>query len=219
VVKKAAVDGKIVIADMQFKTVTATIRGTSPFVQLRFSQKQKNKMKEAHATPDTDKTKKKAHETKDYDALYEEAMYQTDNGERGINALSFKRAMLAACRGTKLPMTLGKMAFFIEHDGFDVYENIPMVFFTKGEPQYCEHICKNANGMPDLRVRAMWDVGWEVKIRISYDPEILDSKSVVNLLNRAGRQVGIGEGRPNSTKSDGAGMGWGTFEVAEAEEI
>jgi hypothetical protein len=73
--------------------------------------------------------------------------------------------------------------------------------------------------MPDLRVRAMWNAGWEVDLRIEYDAEIIDANSVVNLLVRAGRQIGVGEGRPDSTKSDGAGMGWGTFEVVEAKDI
>jgi hypothetical protein len=217
--KAAETAGPIVIKDLQFKTLTTTIRGTAPYVQLRFSQKQKNKLKDIHSTPETDKTKKKVREPKDYDALYEEAMYQTEDGHRGINLMSFKRSMIAACRGTSMSMKMGKMAFFIKPDGFDEFEEIPLVYFSKGEPHSCEHVCRNANGMPDLRIRAMWDTGWEVILNIEYDAEMIDSKSVINLLTRAGRQIGIGEGRPDSTKSDGAGMGWGIFEVLEAKEL
>jgi len=36
---------------------------------------------------------------------------------------------------------------------------------------------------------------------------------LTNLLARAGLQVGIGEGRPDSKNS--AGMGWGLFQIEE----
>jgi hypothetical protein len=73
--------------------------------------------------------------------------------------------------------------------------------------------------MPDLRVRAMWDTGWEAKVRVKYDADILSLDSLKYLLTRAGVQVGIGEGRADSTKSDGAGMGWGSFEVVKVTEV
>jgi hypothetical protein len=38
----------------------------------------------------------------------------------------------------------------------------------------------------------------------------------VNLLDRAGQQVGIGAGRPFSKKS--VGQGWGTFSVDQQAE-
>jgi hypothetical protein len=140
-------------------------------------------------------------------------MYCSEDGRRGINAMSFKRAMVAACRLTKMNMKQAKLCVFVEPDGMDEFEQIPLVYFTKGEPEYREDICRNANGNPDLRVRAMWRAGWEARLRVRYDADVLTESGVANLLTRAGFQVGIGEGRPDSTKSDGAGMGWGTFEI------
>jgi hypothetical protein len=202
-----------------FKTLLFTIEGDSPYVQLRFSQKQKNKIKEQHSSGEKDAgTRKKMRERKDFDALFQEAMYEAEGEIRGLNAMSFKRAMVAACRLTDMPMKLAKLCFFVESDGADWYEGIPMVFFEKGEPHMLESICRNANKMPDLRVRAMWDPGWRAKLRIRYDADMISKDSVVNLLARAGSQVGIGEGRPDSSASDGVGMGWGTFKIVDVSE-
>jgi hypothetical protein len=79
-------------------------------------------------------------------------------------------------------------------------------------------MCRNANKMPDLRIRAMWKKGWQAKLRIKYDAGMMSKNSVTALLTRAGAQVGVGEGRPDSSSSDGAGMNYGTFKIIEAVE-
>jgi hypothetical protein len=212
--------GVISINPPDFRTIEFTIEGDAPYVQLRFSQKQKSKIREDHAISGKDEgTQKKARKPKDYEALYHEAMYEADGGQRGLNALSIKRALVAACRLTKFPMSMAKLCIFIEEDGRDWVEpEIPLIYFTKGEPQMLETICRNANHMPDLRVRAMWEKGWQAKPRVRYDADRLSKESVIALMTRAGMQVGVGEGRPSSSTSDGAGMGWGTFKIISAEE-
>ena len=125
-----------------------TVRGDAPYVQLRFSQKQKNKLKEEHAADQREEAGKrgKPRTPKDYDALYEEAMYRAEGGARGLNAMSFKRAMVAACRLTKLDMLRAKMCIFVLPDGYDEFQpEIPLVFFTKGEPYMHDSTPRNAN--------------------------------------------------------------------------
>ena len=46
-------------------------------------------------------------------------------------------------------------------------------------------------------------------LRMKYDAGQFTSTDIANLLVRAGAQVGIGEGRPDSKFS--AGLGFGTF--------
>jgi hypothetical protein len=72
----------------------------------------------------------------------------------------------------------------------------------------------NTGGTFDLRVRPMWRE-WRMKIRISYDADMFTLSDVANLLMRAGRQVGVGEGRPDSKRS--VGQSWGTFTVEQGE--
>ena len=52
---------------------------------------------------------------------------------------------------------------------------------------------------------------WKAKIRIRFDADQFSTQDITNLLARAGEQVGIGEGRPDSKNS--AGMGWGCFRI------
>jgi hypothetical protein len=59
----------------------------------------------------------------------------------------------------------------------------------------------------------MWEPGWEATVRIRFDADLFTITDVANLLRRAGLQVGVGEGRPDSKKS--AGMGWGIFDISE----
>jgi hypothetical protein len=59
-------------------------------------------------------------------------------------------------------------------------------------------------------VRPLWRK-WSADVRIRFDEDQFALIDVTNLLARAGVQVGIGEGRPNSRMSPG--IGWGTFEI------
>ncbi len=71
---------------------------------------------------------------------------------------------------------------------------------------------RNANGGVDLRARPMWPEGWRANVTFRWDADQFSATDVANLLARAGIQVGVGEGRPDSKMS--AGVGWGQFEIA-----
>jgi hypothetical protein len=55
-----------------------------------------------------------------------------------------------------------------------------------------------------------------VNVTVQFDADMITAQSIVNLLDRAGKQVGIGAGRPFSKKS--VGQGWGTFSVDQQAE-
>ncbi len=69
---------------------------------------------------------------------------------------------------------------------------------------------RNDNGGTDLRFRPIWHE-WTAELKLRFDAEMFTLDDVTNLLARAGAQVGIGEGRPDSKSSNGCG--WGTFEI------
>jgi hypothetical protein len=102
---------------------------------------------------------------------------------------------------------------FVEQDGQDYEDGTPLVKITKGTPEYLESAVRNDNGSVDLRARAMWKPGWQAKLRVRYDAEQFTAEDVSNLLERAGQQVGVGEGRAFSR--DSHGMGWGFFTIAK----
>ena len=67
------------------------------------------------------------------------------------------------------------------------------------------------NGAEYVCLRPMWNTGWEAVVRITFDADKFSRTDVGNLLQRAGMQVGIGEGRQSSRMC--VGVGWGAFAI------
>lgn len=187
-----------------------TIRGVAPYVQNRFSQKAMEQMKAKQEAGST-ANKSRRHDPKDFEACFEGAKHVSTEGWLGIPAPSFRNACIDACRLVGFKMTFAKLSVFVIADGFDRVDGTPLVRITKGEPRYVEHAVRNESGVCDIRARPMWDVGWEAVVSLTFDGDQFTATDVANLMARAGLQVGIGEGRPNSPNSNG--QGWGLYEL------
>lgn len=202
----------IVISPPKFETMALRIIGESPYMQLRFSKKGEilNKMAQGSTAKG-----KKARECRDYEAEYKAAMYISSEGWNGIPASCFRNACISACRLVGFKMTLAKLSIFIEADGLDLTEGLPLVKLN-GTPEISQMPVRNATGVMDIRTRPMWRE-WSCDLRIRYDTDQFTSADVVNLIARVGMQVGIGEGRPDSKSS--AGLGYGMFRVGSSGEV
>ena len=112
-------------------------------------------------------------------------------------------------------MTDAKLTLDIVPDGYD--QNGYGLVRIEGDPEISEMLVTNATGVPDIRVRPIWK-SWGAMVGITYDADIFTLTDVSNLLFRAGAQVGIGAGRPDSKKS--IGLGYGKFRIVNpaAEE-
>ena len=199
----------VMITPPNFQEATIRIRGTAPLVMHAFSAKQQQVMEETQKRgSQAKKERKKA--PKDFSALFERARHRAREGWDGIPAAAFRLAMIAACRTVGFAMTVSKMSIFIVADGYDRESGQPLVKITKGKPHEHRAPARNATGVIDIRARPMWDE-WEAVVHLRWDADQFSASDAVNLLARAGAQVGILEGRPFSTNS--AGCGWGTFEV------
>ena len=203
----------ITISPPNIKRASFRIVGDAPLVINAFSQKARQIMRETQEAGHVAK-KGKRREPKDFMGNYEAAKHKHADGWCGYPAGGFRNALISACRMAGFAMTRAKLSLFVEADGFEA-DGTPLVKITKGEPHYHESYVRNATGVVDLRARAMWDVGWEMTVRIKYDADQFSLQDVANLLLRAGMQVGIGEGRPDSKGS--AGCGWGTYTLATEE--
>lgn len=196
----------LVISAPNISIATFRIVGTAPYVQLRFSQKRKilDGMAEEKTT-----AKKKKREPRNYAKEFEEAQHISDEGWNGIPASSFRNGMISACRLVGFKMTLAKLSVFVEADGFDRDDLMPLVRI-EGNPAMLQSHVRNATGVIDIRTRAQfWP--WAAMVRVRYDGDQFKAADVANLLMRVGAQVGVGEGRPDGR--DGAGMGWGLFNI------
>jgi len=202
----------LVIAPARLLTMEIPIIGVAPYVQNKFSHKAAQQMLETQMAGSQAKKGKKR-EARDVDGEYEGAKHVMLDGTYGIPAPAFRSAMISACRLVGFQMTKAKLSVFIEPDGFDRDDGTPLVTLT-GEPEMHQSHVRLESGVASIAIRPMWRE-WSAKVRIKFDLDQFSEQDVVNLLSRAGQQVGIGEGRPDSKKSHG--MGWGLFKIVTGE--
>jgi len=200
----------VAIAEPKIATAVFNIVGTAPLVQARFSAKAMQSMMSKMAAGST-AGKGKAKAARNFDDDFEQAKHISEDGWQGIPASAFRQAMISACRLVGFKMTLAKLSVFVEADGFDRVDGIPLIRF-EGNAERTDMAVRNATGVADIRVRPMWRQ-WKASVRVRYDADQFTITDLTNLMTRVGLQVGIGEGRPDSRQS--AGLGWGTFEIAK----
>jgi hypothetical protein len=205
-----AKSGPVEVTSPNISEVHIRIKSTAMLVQHKFSSKQRIQMMANMATPKSGKKSKSERAPRDYDSDFQNAQHKSAEGWNGIPASAFRIAMIDACRTIGVVMTRTKMALWILADGSDEETGMPLVRIHAKKPERTEMPVRNDNGSADIRVRPMWRE-WHATVRVQFDADMIDMQSVINLLNRAGLQVGVCEGRPFSKNS--AGMGWGTFAV------
>lgn len=204
---------QVTIRPLNRQEATFNIIGTSPFVQHAFGRKALTKIIATQEAGTVAKGKK-VREPKDFKACYEEACHVAggeNGGWYGIPAPAFRNAMISACKVAGYVMTRAKLALIVKADGYDRADGSPLVRITKGEPHMDQRYARNDDGSCDVRARPMWGPGWEAQVTVVFDGDILTLEDVANLLERAGLQVGVGEGRNDSPNS--CGMGWGSFQL------
>jgi len=202
---------RVEIKAPNMETAIFKIVGVAPLVMNKFSHKALTQIKEKQMLGSQAKKGKKR-EPKDFDALYKGAIYRngTEGGWIGVPATAFRTAMVGACRLVGFTMTHAKLGIFIDADGVDYQDGTPLIKL-KGKPKPLESKVRLETGVADIRVRPIFEK-WGAEVRIRYDADMFTATDISNLLMRVGLQVGILEGRPNSTKS--CGMGWGLFEIS-----
>ena len=202
--KTALPEKTVVISPPKFEQAAIRIRGTTPFMQHKFSQKARAQIEATQRAGSVSKKGRKR-EPRDFEADCEAAKHISSEGWCGIPAPAFRNALISACRLAGFAMTRAKLSIFVEADGIDGDDHTPLVRIY-GEPQVHESYARNESGVVDLRWRPIWPE-WECTIKLRWDADQFSATDVLNLLARAGMQVGVGEGRPDSPNSNGLGLG------------
>lgn len=200
----------VTIAPPNFGLAEFMIVGTRPLVQHRFGKKAIDTMvdRQRQGSRAAKGTKR---EPRDFERDFQEAQHVSTEGWHGIPASSFRAAMISACRLCGFVMTKAKLAVFVEPDGVDRQDATPLVRLIAGEPTMHVMPARNDDQSTDIRCRAMWPVGWQAVVRVRFDADLFSEADIANLIARAGLQVGVQEGRPDSPRSNG--MDWGLWSV------
>ena len=200
---------RVVVAPPRMDHALITLRGTAPFVGNRFPHGALETMRRNQELGQVARGKK-VRVPKNFNELHKQHIHFSEQGWPGIPASAFRSALIDACRLVGYAMTKAKMSIFILADGLDQDDGQPLVRIY-GDMRSFEMPVRLANGSADIAVRPQW-LKWSVKLGIEWDCDQFDRSDVVNLTLRAGKQVGVGAGRPNSKTSHG--MGWGTWEIS-----
>jgi hypothetical protein len=205
----------VAIKPPKFRTICLEIEGTSPFVQLKFSEKSKAEIRGKHEAGGQSKSKK-TRQARDFSQECKDAQHISQDGWVGIPAPAFRSAAIDVCRMVGFKMTHAKMSIFILADGYDKDDGTPLVRLNAGDYEETVMAVRNATGVADLRARPMWRE-WGCYLRVKYDEDQFSADDVVNLVSRSGLQVGVGEGRSFSKSSNG--MGWGSFTIKSTIDV
>lgn len=214
-----AADGKqtevVTVSPPKFRVAAFEIKGVSPLVIHRMSEKYRNEQR-GKITTGKPAGSRRQREPQNPTDIYNAARYVSPDGWDGIHAGAFRNALISACRLVGFKMTLAKLSIFIEADGWDATEpQIPLVRIH-GSPTFQEDVVRMADGNPNLAFRPAYH-GWKAILNVRWDADQFTLNDVAALLMRVGQQVGVGEGRPDSKNS--AGMGWGMFQIVGHEAV
>jgi len=182
------------------------IKGTSPLIQHAWSDKGLKMLRMTAA-----ERKKQPKVARDPDREASDACYRTDDGQYGIPLTAFKAALIgAAHKDFGLEKTLLRKAFFIPSTDSNSITPIEADDYI-----IREDIVRIGANQTDIRYRPQF-TEWRANIVAQIDSELLRPEDIVNLVNRAGFSVGIGEWRPEK------GGEFGRFELdtsAPFEEV
>ena len=200
-------DARIVLEPLRDSLITARVTGVTPVIPHAWSEKAKLMMAEKQQQAATTTTRRKR-EPKNPEEEARDSCYWL-NGKGAMPAVAFKAAMVGACRFYEgITMTQAKQLFYVEGEGAQ------QLVALEGDPEMREDTPRNSGGVADLRYRMQfWP--WAATLRIRYLPTMIDTGSVLALLDAGGRG-GVGDWRPSAPKS--ATGTYGQFRV-DGEEV
>ena len=191
------------LKQLDVQTVNVKIRGLSPVILHRWSDKAKKEMLDKQMK----KTVKK--EAKSPEEQFEASVYRLEDGTPAFPADGFKKAMIRGAKQLGLTMTDMRTGFFV-HGEYSQKEDRELVPIN-GELQMREDPVRNEGNKADIRYRGQV-IEWEATLNITYNAAVVSFDYIVNMLNAAGFGVGVGDWRP---ERDGI---FGRFEVVPGEQ-
>jgi len=179
----------LVIQRIGRKRILIPIRGTSPLIINRFSEKAKMEMR------DISNSRKKIKTIRNPEQEFRDALYVMEGENRyGFPSRGFKASMVSASRffGRSAPMTLLRQSIFVGGE----LSATDGVFLTEifGEPTMREDVVVVGINQKMLRYRPQF-YPWSAVLDVTFVDSLLAMESVLSLIDGGGFGVGAGEWR------------------------
>src|SRR5215831_9219915 len=109
---------RVVIPKPDMQIATFRLHGSEPLAVCRFGAKARDKMMAEQREGKRAKSKV-VRDPKDFEGLFAEAQYRSEEGWCGLHAACIRCASISACRIVGFKMTLAKLGLFVIADGYD----------------------------------------------------------------------------------------------------
>ena len=191
------------LPEVKFDTLRVTIVGESPLVMHRFSEKARIQIEEKQA----EKTKAKAKAPRDPQAEYEAAFYLDDDGKPCVPSVCFKNCLVTAAQRFYEGVAKTQLRGMVHIVGESLRLNYSTVEMNTSTVRI-GGMSKTA----DLRYRPMFH-GWWFEAALEYDATLINAKTLLQFIQRAGFTVGLFEWRIDK------GGTWGRFRLGSEADL
>jgi len=188
---------EVTLPQLDTKQATFTIKGVTPLIVNKFSEKAKQMMLDKQTKKATKGREAKVPKDQFKGSIY----YFADGKKSGFPAVGFKAAMVRAGKQLGMNMTDSRGKFHVLAQEGDLIE-------IKGKVTMREDMVRLATGVADIRFRGEYKE-WSAKVTILYNAAVISEEQLAMLLRSAGFSCGIGEWRPEKSNSGSFGL----FEV------
>ncbi len=186
------------IKDFQISKVKIPIKGISPLITHKFSEKAQKMIEDKQRGA----AKNKKHDVRDPKAEMEEAKHKSSKGWEGFPAAGFKAAMIRGAKMIGMVMKDTQMGFFVIADD----EETQLVKIN-GKSEMRTDMVRVGMGAADIRYRPEYKK-WDATLTIEFNEGIVSLDQIYQLVKAAGYGCGVGEMRPEKGK-----FGYGRFEL------
>jgi hypothetical protein len=201
--------GIIVIPAPDFRVLPIKVIGLKPLICNAFPDKTLRQWEDERSREvKPGEKQKKQRPVRNYEQEFQASLYPLSDGSGyGFPSVTFKRAMVAACRNVDgLPMTNANRWIYVCADDYSKGCDVVKIH---GKPTMRRDMVRlnDMNRTADIRFRGQFEQWWCL-LRIEFNASELSPASIINLLQWAGKTEGVGEMRPSAPKKP---FDFGTF--------
>ena len=185
-------DKQVTIPELKIDEAEFNIIGTMPLIVHRFGEKA------IKMIADKQKKKSKNRPERNPEAEMNECLYKFNDGVRtGFPAVGFKAAMIRAGKMLEYTMKDLQQIIFVVPDEGDFVEII-------GEYKLRTDMVRVGMGSADIRYRPEYKT-WRAKLKVKFNSTQISAEQIAQLIDAAGFGCGIGEWRPEKSKTGNYG--------------